>query len=316
MSWCGGGLIRRHAGRRMAQAGDHLAHLDAGQLAALAGLGALGDLDLELAAVVEIFRRDAEAARRHLLDGRRGVVAVGARLVARRILAAFARIGLGADPVHGDRQRLVRLRPERAQRDAGRHQPLAQLGDRFDLVDGDGRAVGLEVQKVAQVDRRQAAHLLAVLAVLGVGFGVHRILQHVDEVALEIVPVAAAPRLVEAADRQGDHVLVEGAGMLLGDLLLHAAQADAGDARRHAGEELGDQRARQADRLEVAAAAIGRQHRDAHLGHHLEQAFVERLLVVGQALRRATACRTGRGHGGRRWSPRRGRGSPWWRRRR
>ena len=72
--------------------------------------------------------------------------------------------------------------------------------------------------------------------------------------------------------------------MLLGDLLLHAAQADAGDARRHAGEELGDQRARQADRLEIAAAAVRRQHRDAHLGHDLEQALVERLLVVGEAL--------------------------------
>src|SRR6476469_4874558 len=50
------------------------------------------------------------------------------------------------------------------------------------------------------------------------------VLQHVDEVALEIVPVAAAPHLVEAADLQRDHVLVEGALMLLGDLLLHAAQ--------------------------------------------------------------------------------------------
>ena len=121
---------QRHARRRMAQAGDHLADLEAGQLAALAGLGALGDLDLELAAVVEILRRDAEAARGDLLDRRRGIVAVGPRPVARRVLAAFARIGLGADPVHGDRQRLVRLRPERAERDAGRHQALADLGDR------------------------------------------------------------------------------------------------------------------------------------------------------------------------------------------
>ena len=75
---------QRHAGRRVAQLGDHLADLEAGQLAALAGLGALGDLDLELAAVVQILGRDAEAARGDLLDGRGGVVAVGPRLVARR----------------------------------------------------------------------------------------------------------------------------------------------------------------------------------------------------------------------------------------
>ena len=61
-----------------------------------------------------------------------------------------------------------------------------------------------------------------------------------------------------------------------------ARQADAGDARRHAGEELRHQRARQADRLEVHAAAIGGQHADAHLGHHLQQALVHRLLVAAR----------------------------------
>ena len=35
----------------MAQPGDLRRHLEAGKLAALAGLGALGDLDLELAAM-------------------------------------------------------------------------------------------------------------------------------------------------------------------------------------------------------------------------------------------------------------------------
>ena len=40
---------QRHAGRGVAQAGDLERDLEAGQLAALAGLGALGDLDLELA---------------------------------------------------------------------------------------------------------------------------------------------------------------------------------------------------------------------------------------------------------------------------
>jgi hypothetical protein len=39
------------AGRRMPQPGDLDRHLEAGQLAALAGLGALGHLDLDLAAL-------------------------------------------------------------------------------------------------------------------------------------------------------------------------------------------------------------------------------------------------------------------------
>src|ERR671910_498718 len=57
---------------------------------------------------------------------------------------------------------------------------------RYSAVTPNRRAVGLEIQQVAQIDGRQAPHLGAVTAVLLVGFGVHRILQHVDEVALEI----------------------------------------------------------------------------------------------------------------------------------
>ena len=67
------------AGRGMAQLGDHLGHLEAGQLAALAGLGALGDLDLDLAAFVQVFGGHAEAARRDLLDRRVRIVAVRPR---------------------------------------------------------------------------------------------------------------------------------------------------------------------------------------------------------------------------------------------
>jgi hypothetical protein len=76
MSWCGGGLISITPGVAW-RSRDHLGDLEAGQLAALAGLGALGDLDLDLAAVVEVLGRDAEAARGDLLDRRVGVVAVG-----------------------------------------------------------------------------------------------------------------------------------------------------------------------------------------------------------------------------------------------
>ncbi len=101
---------QRHARRRMAQLGDELGHLEAGQLPALAGLGALRDLDLDLLAGVEIFRRHAEAAARDLLDHRIGIVAVFVRLIPALVLAALAGNGLGADPVHRDRQRLVCFR--------------------------------------------------------------------------------------------------------------------------------------------------------------------------------------------------------------
>jgi hypothetical protein len=58
------------AGRGVAHAGDLRVDLVARQLAALAGLGALGDLDLDVVGVDQIFHRDAEATGGDLLDGR------------------------------------------------------------------------------------------------------------------------------------------------------------------------------------------------------------------------------------------------------
>ena len=45
----------------------------------------------------------------------------------------------------------MRFGAERAQRDAGRHQPLADFGDDFDLVDRDRRAAAAEIEQVAQM---------------------------------------------------------------------------------------------------------------------------------------------------------------------
>ena len=98
-----------HPRRRVPEPRDQLGDLVARQLSALAGLCALGDLDLQLFRMIEVFGRHAEAARGDLLDGRVRVVAVGVGGKAPGILAALARDRLRTDPVHGDRQRLVRL---------------------------------------------------------------------------------------------------------------------------------------------------------------------------------------------------------------
>ena len=58
-------------------------------------------------------------------------------------------------------------------------------------------------------------------------------------------------------------------------LALDAVGADAGNPRQHAGEELGNHRPAQTDRLEVEAAAIRGDHRNPHLGHDLEQTRVD-----------------------------------------
>ena len=103
------------AGRRMPHARDDGVDLVAGQLSAFAGLGALRHLDLHHVGVDEIFRGDAEAPRGDLLDRRAHRIAVRQRLEAIAFLAAFAGVGLAADPVHRDRQRGVRLARDRAE---------------------------------------------------------------------------------------------------------------------------------------------------------------------------------------------------------
>ena len=72
------------AGRRVPQPRDQVVDLEAGQLAALAGLRALRDLDLQLVGIREVAGRHAEARGRDLLDRRAAQVAVRVRRGARR----------------------------------------------------------------------------------------------------------------------------------------------------------------------------------------------------------------------------------------
>ena len=71
----------------------------AGELAALARLGALGDLDLQLVGAGQVLGGDAEAARGDLLDGR---VALGAD--PGRVLAPLAGVRPPADPVQREKR--------------------------------------------------------------------------------------------------------------------------------------------------------------------------------------------------------------------
>src|SRR5262249_45365474 len=89
--------------------GDPRPDLVAGQLTALAGLGPLRHLDLQIVGVDQVFAGDAEPAGRDLLDG-----AAPERVVEPvDVLAAFAGVGLAAEPVHRDGQGLVRLDRDR-----------------------------------------------------------------------------------------------------------------------------------------------------------------------------------------------------------
>ena len=126
-----------HAGGRVAHAADVLVDLVAGQLAALAGLGALGHLDLQLVGVDEVVDRHAEAAAGDLLDRRAARVAVVVGREADGVLAALAGVRLAAEAVHRDRQRLVRLARDRAERHRAGGEALDDLLGGLDLVERD-----------------------------------------------------------------------------------------------------------------------------------------------------------------------------------
>ncbi len=142
----------------MAQLGDQVSDLIARQLPALARFCPLRDLNFDFLARVQIFGRHAKAAAGDLFDRRIGIVAIIVRSVATAVLSALARHRLGADPVHRNRQRLMRLRAQRAQRHARRHKPLADLGNRLNLIYGHAFVGEIELEQIAQVNRRQIGH--------------------------------------------------------------------------------------------------------------------------------------------------------------
>ncbi len=214
----------------MAQPGDQLGDFVPGELAALAGLGPLRHLDLQLAAMIQVFRGHPEAAGGHLFDRGTRVVAVRARSEVLCRLAAFAGIGTGADPVHRDGQRLVRLRRKRAERHAGGEETAADLGDALHLFERDRRSRRLELQEIAHRDRRQLAQPGRIAFEQRVVLGGDGGLQQMDQHAVPGVRLAAVAGLVEAADRQHGRLGAEGLRVQLQHLRLDAGKADAGDS--------------------------------------------------------------------------------------
>mmetsp|Transcript_28114 Transcript_28114/g.71895 ORF Transcript_28114/g.71895 Transcript_28114/m.71895 type:complete len:417 (+) Transcript_28114:883-2133(+) len=148
-----------HALLARADRRDVRVDLGAGQLAALAGLGALRDLDLDLLGGHQVRGRDAEAARGDLLDLRLGEVAILEALEVREarrlalavgvrdlrppalVLAALARVRAAARAVDADGERLVRLARECAERHAAGAEALHDRLRRLDLREGDGRPI-------------------------------------------------------------------------------------------------------------------------------------------------------------------------------
>ena len=193
------------ARHRVADLGDVPGHLVPGELPALAGLGALSHLDLEVVRVDQVLGGDAEAPGRHLLDRRSHRVAVGQAHVAGRVLAALAGVRFTPDAVHRDGQRAVRLRRERPERHRAGGEALDDLARRLDLLERDGVLGVLDGEEAAQ--RHQALALVVdergVLAVGGVAARAGRVLELGHGLRRPQVGLAAGTERVVASGVEG-----------------------------------------------------------------------------------------------------------------
>src|SRR6202012_2606747 len=104
------------------------------KLAALTGFRALGHLDLDVGAVGQIVRGDAEARRCDLFDRAAAPVAVGVVVESLDVLAALTAVGPATEPVHCDGERLVRLGRDRAVAHRAGREPFDDLAGGFDLL--------------------------------------------------------------------------------------------------------------------------------------------------------------------------------------
>lgn len=129
-------------GGGVAVVGDVLGNLEAGELAALPGLGTLGHLDLDLVAVGKVVGRNSETTRGNLLDTGSAVIKETFR-----ILSSLAGVRSTAQTVHRDGKRLVGLSTDGTKGHGTGRKALNNISHRFNLIKRDGAArVELELE--------------------------------------------------------------------------------------------------------------------------------------------------------------------------
>ncbi len=158
MSWCGGGEIRLDARRRVPGLGDPGVDLVPQAVARpRPGLAPWAILICRSSALTRYSAGHAEPAARHLLDRRPAQVTVSIDGVPVGVLAAFAGVGAAAEPVHRDRQRLVRLGRQRPVRHRPGAEPPHDRRDRLDLVKRDRRRAGAARASIVDAPDPRAA---------------------------------------------------------------------------------------------------------------------------------------------------------------
>src|ERR687890_460253 len=270
------GRDEAHSGRGVAYLRYVLADLTPRQLAALARLGALGHLYLQLVGVDQVLGRDAEAPAGNLLYGAATAVAVLLGRKAPGIFAALSSVGLAPDAVHRDGQGLVRLLRERAEGHRAGRKTLDYLAGRLDLL--FRYRVLLEREEAAQCGEARAV-LVEVMGELLEGIEAARLdgpLQGRDARLVPLMILALRPELVFAPYFEFLGVVLgrgEGAPVALERLARQGVHSDAAHTRGGARKGSVYKLLVQAHGLEDLGPTVGEERGDAHLGDDLEQAL-------------------------------------------
>ena len=149
----------------------YLVDLESHELSALAGLGPLGALDLQLLRVDEILRIDPEPSRSDLPDGGTDVPSTYWH-IAGRVFSALTAVALRTQTVRGLRHGLVGLPADGPERHGLDDEPLHDLRLGFHLFQGHRSAL-LRLHEVADEEQTvaQIGLLGECLVLRGVGGG-------------------------------------------------------------------------------------------------------------------------------------------------
>uniref|UniRef100_A0AAG5D4V1 Uncharacterized protein n=1 Tax=Anopheles atroparvus TaxID=41427 RepID=A0AAG5D4V1_ANOAO len=265
------------ARHRVARISNVLRHLVPGQFAALTRLRTLRHLDLQIVGVRDVGGRHTEPPGSYLLDRRSTVVLRVLVHVPVRVLTALARVALAANAIHRDGERLMRLERNTAETHGTRREALHDLTGRLHLRQVNLRAASAcELQLTAQRTQLHAVHGRIAERRVRVLALIHgRFLQGGDRRRLIDMPLATSTPVELARIAQDLCVGVPCAIhelMPLETLPGHHLQTDATDARMRPAEAHFDHIRAHADGFENLRPLVRLQRRDAHLGHHLQDA--------------------------------------------
>ena len=293
-------VVRRRAdvalaGLAATERGDVGRRLLAGQLAALARLRTLGDLDLELVGSGEVGGGHAEPCRGDLLDPGVVAAAVGGRGVPGGVFPTLAGVRGAARALDADRQRLVGLGAQGADAHRRHDEAADDVAGGFDLRERDGRRGGADAQLVARdgaVGRRARERgavpsqgSLGVARGVDVGFGEFAVAgQDLDlagdprreEVGLAVGAEPGEPGVGQAGLAAGGRLGDGQRGGAAADLALGEVGEGRAPGPRGGGREAArDDRGIEIDDVDQRAADVRRDGADAHPGEGLAQAGLE-----------------------------------------